>query len=224
MHSHRRNGQSLRGIRSSHRRIVSSHRRKRHSLLLRDSSLCRKVTCYLNDGHIFCGEYSVFHCEGTFFCSNMSINRRKVHVHRHDERVHSVIVHSPRGIGRTQCRKESSRGQSWSYYRRIGSVIHRKLRIDCRLESTLCGKRKAKSRVVRALRRSSGSSLARIWPSSAAKRSIRGSSFSGGAEPSAARGVQRMGIAAHSPAGPARLFRASGRGRTPPLVDAAGSR
>jgi len=152
MHSHRRNGQSLRGIVSSYHRVVSSHHRKRLSLLLRDSSLCRKILCHLDDGHIFCDEYSIFHCEGTFFCRNMSVHRRIVHVHRHDERGHSVVAHSPRGIGRTQCRKESSREQSVSYCPRIGSVIHRKLRIDCRIEPVLCGKRKAKSRVVRALR------------------------------------------------------------------------
>ena len=153
MHSHCRKGQSLCGIVSSHRRVIFSHHREIHSLLLRDSSLCRKETCSFDDGPTFCCDCYSFHCEVTFFRRIESVNRRIVHVHLHDERVHSVIVLSPRGIGRTQCRKESSREQSGSYYPRIGSVIHRKLCINCRLESAPCGKRRAKSSVVRALRR-----------------------------------------------------------------------
>jgi hypothetical protein len=110
------------------------------------------MTYHPHDGHIFCGDYSFFHREKTFFRRIMSVNRRLVHVHRHDEHVRSVIAHSPRGIGRTQCPKESSREQNVSYCPRIGSITHRKLRVDCRIKSTFCDKRKAKSRVVKALR------------------------------------------------------------------------
>ena len=82
----------------------------------------------------------------------MSVNRRMMHVQCHDERVHLANVHSQRGIGCTQCRKVSSPAQNESSCPRVVSVIRRELSLYCREVLTLCGKPKAKFRVVRALR------------------------------------------------------------------------
>jgi hypothetical protein len=152
MHSHRNKGQFLRGIMSSHHRVIPFYYRKGPSLSLKISFLYSKMTFYSADGSTFCGEWSFFSREETFFCRVESVHRRIIHVHRHAKRVHSVIAHSSRGIGHTQCRKESSPEQSGSCYPRIGSIIHRKLCVNCLIEPTLCGKRKAKSRITRALR------------------------------------------------------------------------
>src|ERR1700681_2601795 len=151
MYSHRRKGQSLRCITSSHRRVIHSHHRKDPYRSLAVPALYRKMTSHPDDGPIFCGECSFFPREETFFCRNKSVNRRIERVHRHDERVHWANAHSSRGIGHTQCRKESSQEPSGSWYPRIGNVIHRKVYANRRIEIILRGKRKAESRVARAL-------------------------------------------------------------------------
>jgi hypothetical protein len=151
MHSHRRKGHSLRAIVSSYHRVIHPHHRKDPSRSLAVPTLYRKMTSHPGDGPTFRGECYFFPREETFFCRNESVNRRIERVHRHDEHVHSVIAHSSRSIGRTQCRKVSSPEQSGSCYPRIGSVIYRKLCVNCRIELILRGKQKAESSVARAL-------------------------------------------------------------------------
>jgi hypothetical protein len=139
MHSHRRKGQSLRGIGCSHLRVIHSHHREIHSCSLTISTFHRKVIFHPDDGHTFCDDCSSFHREKPFFRRIMSVNHRMMRVHRHAERVHSAIVHSPCGIGCMQCRNESSPEENVSYHPCIGMVIHRKLCIHRRMESTPCG-------------------------------------------------------------------------------------
>jgi len=150
MHSHCRNGQSLRGIGSSYRRVILSHHRKVSSQSLAVPAFCRKMTFHSNDGRTFCGQCSSIHRKITSFRRMMSVNRRMIHVQRHDERVHLANVHSQRGIGRTQCRKMSSREQNGSCYPRNESVNHRKLCVNRRMKIIFRGKGDAESRVVRA--------------------------------------------------------------------------
>jgi hypothetical protein len=150
MHSHCR--KSLCGIVSSHRCVIPSHHRKIHSFSLAVPTFHRNVTCHPADGHTICGDCYSFRRDVTFFRRIMSVDHRMMHVHRHDKRVHSVIVRSPRGIGCTQCRKVSSPEQSGSYYPRIGRVIHRKLCITYRKVLIICGERMVKSRVAKAFR------------------------------------------------------------------------
>src|SRR5258706_11005151 len=151
MHSHCRKEHSLRAIVSSHRSVLPSHHRKDHSRSLAVPTLYRKITSHSADGPTFCDECYFFPSEEMFFLRNVSVNRRMIHVHRHDERVHSANAHSSRGIGHTQCRKVSSPEQSRSCYPRSGSIIHRKLCVNHRKRFTLRGKWKAESRVARAL-------------------------------------------------------------------------
>src|SRR5258706_2166517 len=130
MHSHCRKGHSLYVIVSSHRRVIPSHHRKDPSRSLAVPTLYRKMTSHPGDGPTFCGECYFFSREEVVFCRKESVNHRMIHVHRHDERVHSANAHSSRGIGHTQCRKVSSPEQSRSCYPHIGSVIHSKLCIN----------------------------------------------------------------------------------------------